>query len=356
VIVAFVGPSLTDARAARGCELRPPARQGDVWRALDDGASVIALVDGVFESQPSVWHREILDALAEGVPVLGGASMGALRAAELHALGMAGVGRIFGWYSDGTIIDDAEVALLHADAEHGFRPLTVPQVNVRWSAAEAVRRGSLPAAAARRLVEASARIFYQDRTPARLSRLLPAGFRLLDLKARDAAAVLAAARRASYAPPYGLRPSPAKPAPPPALRGRRMPSSISLRSRLPRLPYDPVLADAGLRRALLAGQARELGWRATPKELAAAEERWRRALDARSRQELLARTGLRDAEVERLREELALERLVLDHAPRMLSDGPWPDEALADELRLRGYFREPDTSARRPRRPRSPRA
>jgi hypothetical protein len=339
VIVAFVGPSLTDVRAARGCELRPPARQGDVWRALDDGASVIALVDGVFESQPSVWHREILDALAEGVPVLGGASMGALRAAELHALGMAGVGRIFDWYRDGTIIDDAEVALLHADAEHGFRPLTVPQVNVRWSAAEAVRRGSLGAAAARRLVEASARIFYQDRTPGRLARILPAGFRLLDLKARDAAAVLAAARRAR-----------------PVLRGRRTPSSISLRSRLPRLPYDPLLADDGLRRALLAGRARELGLRPTPAELDAAEQRWRGALSVRSRHELLARTGLREAEVERLREELALERLVLDHAPRMLSDGPWPDEALADELRLRGYFRKPDTSTRSPRRPRRPRA
>ena len=61
-------------------------------------------------------------------------------------------------------------------------------------------------------------------------------------------------------------------------------------------------------------------------------------------------------ELARLREELALERLVLAPAPRMLSDGPGPDEALADELRLRGYFREPDTSARRPRRPRSPRA
>ncbi len=30
----------------------PPARQGDVWKAL---------IDGVFEAQPSVWHREILE-------------------------------------------------------------------------------------------------------------------------------------------------------------------------------------------------------------------------------------------------------------------------------------------------------
>jgi hypothetical protein len=319
VIVAFLGPSLPAPR--RGFDVRPPARQGDVWRALDDGASAIALIDGVFESQPSVWHHEILDALAEGVPVFGGASMGALRAAELHTHGMTGVGQIFAWYRDGIVIDDAEVALLHAAAEHGFRALTVPQVNVRWSAQEAVRRGRLSSRAARKLVEASARIFYQERTPQRVRELFPEDFELLDLKAADAGAVLAAAARA--------RPLPSR---------RRSPSSLVRRARLPRLPLDPELADEGLRRALLAGQAGELGLRATAAELLAAERRWQSLLGVRSRKALLARTGLRAAEVERLCEELALERLMLDHAARMLSDGPSPDEALADELRLRGSF------------------
>ena len=86
MIAAFLGPSLPAAQA-RGFRLFPPARQGDVWRALELGARAIALIDGVFESQPSVWHREILDALDAGVPVFGGASMGALRAAELHGWG-----------------------------------------------------------------------------------------------------------------------------------------------------------------------------------------------------------------------------------------------------------------------------
>jgi hypothetical protein len=53
---------------------------------------------------------------------------------------------------------------------------------------------------------------------------------------------------------------------------------------------------------------------------------------------LQRKTGLRAAVIEALREELALERLVLDHAARMLSDGPSADEALANELRLRGAF------------------
>ena len=181
MIVAFLGPSLP-AREAKGFHLLPPARQGDVWRALGLRPRAIALIDGVFEAQPSVWHREILDALDAGVPVVGGASMGALRAAELRTLGMTGVGRIFRWYRDGTVIDDAEVALLHADAEHGYRALTVPLVNVRWSA-----QRCLPPRAAKQMIEASSRLFYQERTKGAVLDLVPARFRgrfrLIDLKA-----------------------------------------------------------------------------------------------------------------------------------------------------------------------------
>ena len=87
MIVAFLGPSLP-AREAKGFHLLPPARQGDIWRALGLRPRAIALIDGLFEAQPSVWHREILDALDAGIPVVGGASMGALRAVELEAFGM----------------------------------------------------------------------------------------------------------------------------------------------------------------------------------------------------------------------------------------------------------------------------
>ena len=106
MIVAFLGPSLPAAEA-KGFRVLPPARQGDVWRAIELRPRAIALVDGVFESQPSVWHQEILDAPDAGIPVIGGASMGALRAAELHTMGMRGVGRIFRWYRDGEVLGDS---------------------------------------------------------------------------------------------------------------------------------------------------------------------------------------------------------------------------------------------------------
>ena len=298
-VLAFVGPSLSpEETRALGAVPLPPARQGDVWKALELRPRAIALVDGVFESQPSVWHHELLDALDEGVAVFGGASMGALRAAELSLHGMVGVGEIFRWVVAGVVEDDSEVALLHADAEHGFRPLTVAHVNVRHAAALAQAQGLLSARQARTLVQRSRRTFYQERTWPRLLRGLPpevAG--LEDLKARDARETVLAAVRAGPA----RQPKPRSPAPSSLVRHRRL--DPALLERLRARPDAAALADAGLRRALLAGWARSLGLRA----------------DAPTR----------------LLEDVALERLVLDHAQRLLPDGPSRDEALAAEWELR---------------------
>jgi len=348
VIVAFLGPSLP-ASEARGVTVLPPARQGDVWRALRRRPTAIALIDGVFESQPSVWHHEILDALDAGVLVFGGASMGALRAAELHTRGMIGVGRIFRWYRDAEVIDDSEVALLHGDAEHGFLPLTVPLVNVRWAAQEAVRARVLRARDARALVERSAGIFYQERTwPAVLSALPAVArekwkqWKVPDLKADDARVVLREAKasdqprrtRRTLRDPF-LGVASRQPAPSSFVRRKRafdgLPGSVG--EALWRRSDAKALADAGLRRALLAGWARELGLRPSPQEVLAAEKEWRRALRTR---DLCAATGLDAAEVLRFCEELALERLVLDHAERFINDGPSADEGLLAEARRRG--------------------
>jgi hypothetical protein len=49
-LVVFLGPSLPAAQARKvaRCQVLPPARQGDVWRALALRPRAIALVDGVF--------------------------------------------------------------------------------------------------------------------------------------------------------------------------------------------------------------------------------------------------------------------------------------------------------------------
>src|SRR5262245_17446347 len=119
----FLGPTLP-VEAARSilpeAVYLPPVSMGDVYALLAQKPQRIAIVDGLFERTPAVWHKEILFALSRGVRVLGSSSMGALRAAELHRFGMVGVGRIFDAYRDGVLCDDDEVALGHATAEHGW--------------------------------------------------------------------------------------------------------------------------------------------------------------------------------------------------------------------------------------------
>src|SRR5512136_1563643 len=136
--VVFLGPSL-DRREALGilaADYRPPAARGDLTRAVQDGARVIGLIDGVFFQESSVGHREILAGLSAGVRVIGASSMGALRAAELHTLGMEGVGDVYRMYRDGVLVSDDEVAL--AFDPETFTALSEPLVNIRATLARAI--------------------------------------------------------------------------------------------------------------------------------------------------------------------------------------------------------------------------
>jgi hypothetical protein len=130
-IVVFLGPSLPLPEAAGILDARylPPARRGDIPAAVRDGAKIVCLIDGVFFQECSVGHREILDAIKQGVRVIGASSMGALRASELDTLGMEGIGEVYRWYRDGEITSDDEVALIF-DPESGYA-LSVPLVNIR---------------------------------------------------------------------------------------------------------------------------------------------------------------------------------------------------------------------------------
>jgi hypothetical protein len=129
--IVFAGPSLPDAVAhARSVQVNEPALLGDIAKAVIRGVTVIGLVDGFFENVASVWHKEILYALSEGVQVYGAASMGALRAAECAPFGMIGVGEIFMHYATGRIIDDDAVAQVHGPVELDYIALSEPLVNI----------------------------------------------------------------------------------------------------------------------------------------------------------------------------------------------------------------------------------
>ena len=200
--VVFLGPSLprAAARTILDADYRPPVRRGDL--ADLPAGTVVALVDGVFDQELAVSPREVRQAVEDGLVVFGGASMGALRAAEVP--GVVGVGRVHAWYRDGVISRDDEVALLF-DPET-FDALTVPTVNVRFAVERLARPGTIDRDVADRLLRAAVELPYRARTYRAVLRRAGLDHRrdrddlvrmlaATDLKRADAQAVLEAVDR-----------------------------------------------------------------------------------------------------------------------------------------------------------------
>ncbi len=162
----FVGPTLrrTEINAlAPEVVCLPPVTQGDLYRIAQRRPTAIGIVDGYFGGAPSVWHKEILWALSQGIPVFGSASMGALRAAELHIYGMQGVGRIFEAFRDGELEDDDEVAVVHGPGETGFAAASVPMVNIRATLRRAQTSGLLSDPSGEKLAAIAKSLFFPHR-------------------------------------------------------------------------------------------------------------------------------------------------------------------------------------------------
>jgi hypothetical protein len=172
--VVFLGPSLDrrEAEAILPADYRPPAARGDLTRAVQEGARVIGLIDGVFFQESSVGHREVLAALSAGVHVVGASSMGALRASELHTLGMEGVGEVYRMYRDGILVSDDEVAL--AFDPETFAALSEPLVNIRATLARAEADGIIEYMDSEALLSVASSLYYPDRTYPRIIRVAKA--------------------------------------------------------------------------------------------------------------------------------------------------------------------------------------
>lgn len=171
-VIVFLGPSLpvSEARRVLSADYRPPVAQGDVLKAVTEGPAAIAIIDGYFENVPAVWHKEILFALSKGIPVLGAASMGALRAAELHAFGMEGVGAIFDAFADGRLEDDDEVAVTHGPAELGYPVLSEAMVNIRRTLSDAFAATILSGASRSLMQDIAKDLAYRERNYGRILR------------------------------------------------------------------------------------------------------------------------------------------------------------------------------------------
>jgi hypothetical protein len=164
----FLGPSLPRDIAERQLDAvwLPPVAMGDLYALVETRARAgdrIAIIDGLFERVPAVWHKEILFALGRGMHVYGASSMGALRAAETEPFGMVGVGRIFEAYRDGVIADDDEVAVSHATAEHGYRSLSAAMVSIRFGLDALAASGAIAGSAAAALAARAKAQHYSER-------------------------------------------------------------------------------------------------------------------------------------------------------------------------------------------------
>ena len=163
MIVVYLGPSLSleTARSILDADYRAPIQRGDIRKAIKDGATVIGIIDGVFYSKSPVVHKEILAALKKKITVVGGSSMGALRASELDVFGMIGVGRVYECYRSGRIVADDEVAVT-------FNPVTgeqmsEPLVNVRYQLKAAHDDGILTGEERSALLSMIAEMHYPER-------------------------------------------------------------------------------------------------------------------------------------------------------------------------------------------------
>ncbi len=165
--IVFLGPTLprNDAEQILNALYLPPAAQGSIVRAVrEHRPQAIVLIDGAFGKVPAVRHKEILWALAKGIPMFGAASMGALRAAELASFGMRGHGFIFRWYSVTPLADDDEVAVAMTPSELGAEALSEALINIRLTLRLAERQEIVTRAQGRALADVARSTHFVDRS------------------------------------------------------------------------------------------------------------------------------------------------------------------------------------------------
>jgi TfuA protein len=163
-IILLGGPSVPRG-TLEGVEVRQPARRGDFLKLAGDSGSLVVFADGCFFSEPAPTHNELLHYLKLQRVLIGTASMGALRATELSAFGLVGIGTVFDAFRTGLVRDDAEVAV--AMCPFTFSALTIPLVNVRRLLYLLAREG-LPEPTLLQAWISAKNIYFMERTLRRL--------------------------------------------------------------------------------------------------------------------------------------------------------------------------------------------
>ena len=142
-----------------------PIQRGDLGHALKEHPDIIAIIDGVFHQNSAVGHKEILNAINNGIKVYGASSMGALRASELDTLGMIGVGHVYTQYSTGKVDSDDDVAVM-LDSET-LEAISVPLINMKYIFTNAVSEGIITDDEKEELLSIAKKTYYPQRNYAK---------------------------------------------------------------------------------------------------------------------------------------------------------------------------------------------
>jgi hypothetical protein len=158
--------SLDAASALRhlpGARIAPPICRGDLIKDIDSGVHAVVIIDGKFHQNLAVAPDEIVDALSCGIKVYGAASMGALRASELHPFGMIGHGMIFEHIVVTPDFRDDFLGQVFSDSDGAIRKLSHAYIDFYMNSLELERHGRLTFRERATLLKSYAGIFYADR-------------------------------------------------------------------------------------------------------------------------------------------------------------------------------------------------
>ena len=166
--IVFIGPSLDIEKARKifNADYRPPAKKGDFLSLLscinDDDRIIIGLVDGLFLQDYPPSPIEVFQLLVKkNTLVLGGASLGALRAVELEKYGMVGIGKIFELYKKNKIAADDEVAVTFAAENQQLQ--SEAMIDIRYNLFIALSKGVIDKNTKRTAVKVAKSIYFPHR-------------------------------------------------------------------------------------------------------------------------------------------------------------------------------------------------
>jgi hypothetical protein len=130
--IIFIGPSLSQQKARKilDADYRGPAKKGDLLilsasafinlKDQPNAINFVGLIDGLFLQDYPPTPIEVFQLLSnKNFHVVGGASIGALRAVELEKFGMVGIGKVFELFKNGVTNADDEVAVTFHPGDGG---------------------------------------------------------------------------------------------------------------------------------------------------------------------------------------------------------------------------------------------